>query len=258
MNRCLSLALAVLAAVLLVVAPSSAEMPKKEWKQGKKMLLKADTLYLRVDAPCETGRHSWGTWRSALVQVSPEGVETDDDDSRSSSWWHSESTFWGVRVNDPVRVDEVERDEGILEVYLIGQGPVEDEETVIQFVDVDSLDEFQQAFDHAFSRVPLQEEHDDWSQEMKEAIGDRRLVEGMTKRQAYYVTGRPVAVDKETEDGGEIEVWELRTDKGAETGYWVTRDDESTGLPDEIRFEDGVLVAIGPARDGGDDEFSLD
>lgn len=242
--------------ILSLAATASAEMPKKEWKEARKSLLQADTLYLRVDAPCETGRHSWGTWRSPLVQVSPEGVETDDDDSRTSSWWHAESTFWGIRVNDPVRVDEVERDDGVIEIYLIGQGPVEDEETVIQFVGVDSTDDFQKAFDHAFARGPLQDEHDDWSAETKRAIADRRLVEGMSKRQAFYVTGRPVGVDKDTVDGKDVEVWELRTDKGVETGFWASRHEESTGMPDEIRFEDGVLVSIGPVR--SEDEFSLD
>ena len=96
----------------------------------------------------------------------------------------------------------------------------------------------------------------DWPAEIRDAIGKRRLVEGMSKRQAYYVTGAPIKIDRSEEDGMAIEEWELRTSKGVEVGFWTSRTGETTGLPGSIRFEDGVLAAIGQVVDPN--KLSLD
>lgn len=247
-----------LGAALLVPLAADAELSRDDKKQIKEMLDDAE-LYMRVDAPCATGRHPYGTYKRPLVEISPEGVNTDADDVATSSWWHADSTYWGIRINDPVEVDEIdiEDDEGEVEIELEGRGPVDDEETVILLVDVWSFDDFQAAFDKAFARGPLQDEHADWSAEMKDAVAERRLVEGMNKRMAFYVTGRPERFETLTEDGKEVEIWHLRTDKGRKTGFWFSKGGEETGMPSTIRFEDGLLVGAGGEMQGGD-EFSID
>ena len=241
-----------------VASTASAELSREDRKKIQKEVEGAE-LYLRVDAPCATGRHPYGVYKRPLVEVSPEGVNTDADDVFTASWWHADSTYWGVSINDPVEVDEVdiEADERTVEIELEGRGPVEDEETVILLVEIDTYDDFRAAFDKAFSRRPLQEEHDDWSAEMKQAVGERRLVAGMNKRQAFYVTGTPERFEKSTEEGKEVEVWHLRQDKGMKTSFFFAKAGEETGLPATIRFEDGVLTDVGGTT-GGSEEFSID
>jgi hypothetical protein len=245
---------------LSVVLPSlaHAELSRDDRKQIKQVLDDAD-LWMRVDAPCATGRHPYGTYQRPLVEISPDGVNTDADDGDSFSWWHADSTYWGIRINDPVEVDEfdIEADDGEVEIELEGRGSADDEETVILFTDIYSFDDFQAAFDLAFARRPLQDEHDDWSAEMKDAIGERRLVDGMSKRMVFYVTGRPERFETRTEDGTEVEIWHLRTDRGRKTNWFFTGGSRDTGMPSSLRFEDGLLVGGSGAAEGNS-EFSID
>lgn len=241
-------------AALLLPATASAELSKPERKQLKKML--QGTLYMRIDAPCATGRHPFGVYKRPLVEVSPEGVNSEAEEAMTASWWHADSTYWGIRVNDPVKLDEIdEEDEGI-EIELEGVGPVEDESTVILLVGVSTLADAEAAVERAFARVPLQDEHDDWPQEIKDGIAERRLMEGMTKRQAYYITGRPESFEKRTEDGKEVEIWHLRESKGMKISFFYAKAGEESGLPSTIRFVDGKLVEGGSS--GSDDSFSID
>lgn len=245
--------LAILACLGMVSSPSSA-LTKSERQEIKQMLTKP--LYLRVDAPCATGRHAFGTYKRPLVEVSPEEVNTDGDLVFNASWWHADSTYWGVQVNDRVELDEVDfdDDDGEVEVELDASGSKNS--TVILFVKIVSLEDFEKAFDLVFSERPLQDHHDDWSDEVKSAIADRRLDDGMNKRQAYYITGTPERFEKREEKGQEIEIWHLRQDKGTKIGFFRAKSGESTGLPETIRFVDGKLVDVGSAGTGSD--FSLD
>lgn len=248
-------ALVVAAVLIALLAPSAqADLPKSDRKAVKQMF--EDRLYMRIDAPCATGRHPYGTYKRPLVEASPEGVNTEADEAMNASWFHADSTYWGIRINDPVELDEFDFDDDEIEVELEGVGPADKNATVIKFVDIDSLEDFQTAFDLVFATQPLQDEHDDWSDEVKEAIADRELQNGMTKRQVFYITGRPESFEKSEEDGKEVEIWRLRTDKGMKMGFFKAKAGESTGLPSSIRFEDGVLVK--GSRQGSDDSFSLD
>lgn len=59
------------------------------------------------------------------------------------------------------------------------------------FGGIKTLADFKAAFDRAFSRVPLQDEFPEWPAEVRQAIAEHRLSDGMTKRQAYCVVGNP-------------------------------------------------------------------
>lgn len=240
--------------LLLMTTATASALTKAERQEVKRML--SGPLYLKVDAPCATGRHTWGTYKRPLVEISPQEVNTDGDRTFTASWWHADSTYWGVQVNDQVELDEVEfeRDDNEVEAEL--EATDSNNSTVLLFVDIKTLDDFKAAFDLAFADRPLQDLHDDWSDDVKADIADRRLVNGMEKRQVFYVTGTPERFEKRQEDGKEIEIWHLRQDKGTKIGFFRAKTGESTGLPESIRFEDGKLVNVSQAGTG--DTFSLD
>jgi hypothetical protein len=244
----------MLVALILPAATAWGELAKAQRKQVKGLF--DGTLYLRIDAPCATGRHSFGVYKRPLVEVSPEGTNTDAENEFNASWWHADSTYWGIRVNDPVEFDELEFDGTEVEIELEGVGPAEDNSTVVKFVGIETLDDFQAAFDRTFSRQPLQDEHEDWSDEIKQAIADRRLVNDMNKRQVYYITGNPVRFEKKEEDGKQVEIWYTRQDRGMKLGYFGVKAGETTGLPATIRFEDGQVVDA--VETGTSSTFSLD
>jgi hypothetical protein len=98
---------------------------------------------------------------------------------------------------------------------------------------------------------PLQDEHDDWSAEVKGAIAKRQLLAGMTKRQAYCVTGTPERFEKTEKDGKEVETWYLRQNKGTKMGYFTMQTGAATGMPASIKFENGKLADFAAVGKGG-------
>jgi hypothetical protein len=247
--------LVALALTVLVGSAGFAQtLTRQERKQAEKLF--AGKLYLRIDAPCEIGRHPYGTYQSPLVEVSPEGANTEQGAGPNFGWFHAGSTSWKARINDQMELDELEWDDDdptSVEVEIEGAGKAEGHDTTIRFVQIRSMADFQAAFDKAFSRVPLQDEHADWSPEIKKAISERRLLQGMTKRQAYYIVGMPAKVDKPAEEGKEVEVWTLQS-QGLEIGFWTMKPGD-TGPAKTLRFEDGALVSFDAAPAG---EAALD
>ena len=249
--------LCTLGALLLVSIPAHGELAKAD----KKAIRQAfdGTLYLRMDAPCATGRHSFGTYKRALVEVSPEGSNTEDTGTvMTASWWHADSTYWGIRINDPVQLDEldIEADDAEIEIELEGIDEADGNSTVVKLVGINSLADFERAFEQTFSRIPLQDTHDDWPAEIKDAIAERKLVNGMNRRQVFYITGAPESFEKKEDDGKEIETWHLRQNRGMKMGFFTAKMGEKTGLPATIQFVDGALVDA--VQSGTSSDFSLD
>ncbi len=239
--------------LILLITPAFAGLGRSDKKEVKKLL--DGTFYARIDMPCATGRHAYGTYKRPLVEVSPEGVNTEAENVISASWYHADSTYWGVSVNEGLRVEEFDIEDDGIEIELESIDD-DDIQTVIMLVDIHNIDDFKKGLELAFSRVPLQDEHDDWSRDIKDAIAERRLVNGMSKKQAYCVTGRPVSFQKSEQGGKSVETWNLRTDKGVKMGYFTTKVNESTGLPSQIKFVDGSLV--NHKSMGSSSDFSLD
>ena len=227
----------------------SAELTREEKKRAKAML--DGTLYCRLDFPSQTGRHPFGVYHAALIEVSPAGAGGDVSDAVNVGWYHADSTDWSVRVNDAVTVDEAEFDGTTLEIALEGTGASEGRDTSIDFVEIATFADFEAAFDHAFSRTPLQEEHPDWPAEVRQAIARRELADGMSKRQAYYVVGAPESVETRQEDGKEVEIWTLRTAAGLKIGFFGSRVG-GTQAPRTLRFVDGALTLEGAKRPGSE------
>lgn len=227
---------------LLLGSTVAAGITKAEKKKAEGLF--SGTVYMRIDAPSKKGRHPYGIYYSPLVDVSPAGTNVETESELSVGWYHAESTVWKVRVNDQMELDELdwEDEEATVEIQLEGAGSSEGRDTSIRFVNIKSYADFEAAFARAFSKQPLQNEHADWSEEIKSAIAQRRLTVGMNKRQVFYIVGTPENVDKATEGGKAVELWTLRT-QGAEVGFWTFSAGENPANAKILRFEDGVLVS---------------
>jgi hypothetical protein len=230
---------AAFAAAILFASTAQAELPKADRKKAAKML--GGTLYFRIDAPCTQGRQPFGVYLSPLVEVSPTGINTDSDQGASFGWYHASSTVWDVHPNDTVELDETDWDGDSVEIELTGVGKTDGHDTVVKFVQINSLADFEAAFKLAFSNHPLQDEHPDWPDEIRKAIADRKLLPGMNKRQAFYVVGTPGQVDQTTEGEKKIETWTLRR-QGLEIGFFGVNPGDPTAPAEKLRFEDGLLV----------------
>ena len=226
---------------LLAALPASAQLSRQDRKQAQAML--AGTLYFRIDAPCGLGRQPFGTYKFPLVEVSPTEVKTEGGQSGiSGSLYNAQATYWGVGPNDTVSLDEIEWDEDTAEIEFEGVGATDGNDTVVKFVGLHSLDDFRKAVDLTFAHKPLQDEHDDWSPEVKKSIADRHLMNGMTKRQVFYVTGSPESTRTEEQKGQQVETWTMRQDKGMKVGFWTFSAGEKTGAPPVLKFVDGKLT----------------
>ena len=123
------------------------------------------------------------------------------------------------------------------------------------FVEITSIDHFKKAFDQAFSQVPLQDEHPEWPAEVRKGIAERRVVEGMTKRQAFCVVGMPVNIQISKENGTEVENWFPRQENGTVVTFRRLKS-TATGYPAMLKFVDGKVTVIETARRS--EELKLD
>jgi hypothetical protein len=227
---------------LCLHAFSAAELSGKDRKEAETMV--KGTLYLRIDAPCKYGYGGFGLSVKPLVEVSPTGYRTESTPITPTK--KKESVYWGFGPNDAVRYGKLSVKGEVDEVWLEGVPP-NDNEVIVQFVQIKTLDDFKAAFNQAFSTVPLQEEHPEWPAEIRKAIAERRVVEGMTKKQAFAVVGAPINVLTGTENGAETETWFPRQEKGTLVTFRKLRS-TATGFPAQLKFVDGKLVAITKAN----------
>ena len=240
------LAVAGALAIGSIASVAAAELPKDARKQIKSQFV-GKTVYARIDLPHKSGRHAWGTYKAPLVEVTPAGHNTDAEEGFRASAFHADSTYWGTMPNAKLRAAGVDFDEGNVEIELAGVDN-DEEGTVILFKDIGSVDEFTKAWDNVLSDVPLQDAHDDWSAEIKQAVGERRLLEGMNKRQAFYVVGAPERFEKSDEGGSSVETWYTRQDRGMKMGFWYSHTGSSEGIPTTLKFVDGKLAEIGMSK----------
>lgn len=240
---------------VLAASPVSAKLSKPERKEAASML-KGKVLYLRTDAPCTQGRHAYGVYRSPVVDISPEGVNLQVEEGASFGWFHAGSTVWDARINDSVKLDELDWEDDTVEIELEGVGRSDDRDTTLRFVEIHSLEDFRAAFEHTFSHQPLEDEHPEWPAEIREAIAERQLLDGMNKRQAYYVVGTPAQVEKKEEDGKKVEIWTLRK-AGVRIGFFGARTGDPSAPAQYIRFEDGKLTSSSRLQ-GGAEALDLD
>ncbi|HEY1206549.1 MAG: hypothetical protein ABSH46_08590 [Bryobacteraceae bacterium] len=209
------------ALALALSAADGQPLSPKDFDQAKKMT--KGTWYLRVDAPClyeAGGRYNSAAFlaREGVVIASPSAVNTELDGAAQVP----SGAAWVLRPNDPIGrgalyySKEGNRD---LEFDFDGLGlPPKERESIVAFRDIHSFEDFKTAFERAFSRVPLQDAHAEWSEEVSVAVKEHRLIEGMDRRQVHAVIGLPEKVEIDKSEGRLVEKWYSRPVEGTVTG----------------------------------------
>lgn len=219
----------VVSAVSLLAAVSiaKAELRGHERDEAKRMVF--EKIYLRTDVP--TNDHV-----DPFIEISPAGYSWERRVADDQAKKKSTSVYWPFRPNDMVKWGKPRYERDTITVWFEGQ---KDELKVI-FVHINTLDDFKRAFDRVFSRMPLQDEHPDWPDQVRQAIVDRQVIEGMTTQQASCVIGTPVKVETAKEAGADVLLWYPRQ----ETGDLRRGRMAKTGLPSKLKFVNDRLTAI--------------
>jgi len=233
---CISMAFFFLLCTPLAVR---AQLSGQDRQAAAKMI--AGTLYLRLHTPCKFGTGQWGAGLGSVLEVSP----TTHDVQRKLALPRTsrrESTYWGFFPNQAVHYGKLSYEDGAIQIWMEGVKP-NDAELQIDFIQINSLDDFTKAFNQTFSKVPLQDEHPEWPAEVRAAIAERKVIAGMTKEQAYDVVGDPVSVTTGVESGANVETWLTHQETGATIGGRLHRSTH-TGFPKSLKFVDGKLQVI--------------
>ena len=224
---------------LLFTPAVQAALSKQERDSAKAMT--SGTLYLRLDVPCKYGSGGFGLNVEPVLEVSPTGHDAEHRLNLPNKN-KRESVYWGFFPNDAVRYAKLSFDGDTVRVWMEGVPPKNDE-IMIDFVHIQTMDDFSKAFNRTFSKVPLQDEHQDWPAEVKQAVGGHNLIAGMTKEQAFAVVGTPINVTTGEENGSKVETWFPRQDKGTVVTYRKNKSTR-TGFPSLLKFVDGKLQVI--------------
>jgi hypothetical protein len=189
-------------------------------------------IYLRTDVPTNDDVEPF-------VEISPNGYSWERlvglAEEKARNRGEPSGVYWAFRPNDTVKWGSPKYDGSTITVWFEG----ELDELKVRFVGIQTLDDFRKAFDQVFSRTPLQDVPE-WPAEVRAAIAERRVVEGMTRKQASSVVGTPLRI--ETSRSGEVtmEVWHPRQDTGD------TREGRApkTGLPAKLVFVGDTLTTV--------------
>jgi hypothetical protein len=237
--------MAAIAFVLVTCAvPALAQYTGKDRDQMNQMI-KAD-LYLRNNVPCRYTSGGFGIGAEVVIEVSPTGLDWDKNLALIAEKKQSrgvDTIYWGFGPNDMIHDGKLYFKNDVVELWAEGGKP-KDTEIWIRFVQIKSLDDFKKAFDLILSPKPLQDEHPEWPEEIRKAIGSRNVIPGMTRAQAFVVLGNPIGVDEGEKDGKKTEIWFPRQDTGT-AGSWGKVASGETGFPVSVQFVDGKVVAIG-------------
>jgi len=233
------------ALLFLLFAPLvvRAELSKEDREAAKRMI--AGTLYLRLDVPLKYVMGSFGWGPEAVLEVSPNGHDTTRILSLPIKNPKKAKLNWVFYPNYPVRFGKLLFKADTVSVWAEGVSP-NDYEIMIDFIQINSLDDFTKAFNQTFSKVPLQDEHPDWPSDVRSGIAEHKLVVGMTKDQAFDVVGTPLEIKTDEENSVKVETWSPRQDGGT-IGGRNRQKNMRTGFPTLLKFADGTLQRINPA-----------
>lgn len=227
--------LTLLGAAIVAMAiptPGLAQLSPADRAAASKMV--EGRLYLKIDAPCDHGREV------PMVEVSPASVDLETRISELTPE-NRLNLFWRFGPNDPVHGTVLRFGLDRIRVWSEGVSPKNDQ-FMIEFVRIKTLDDFRRAFALTFSRVPLHDAHPEWPAEVRQAIAARRLIEGMTPEQARAVIGAPTRVEASEEAGTPLETWYPRQENGVRKVF--RNASLTTGFPRSLKFVGGKLAAI--------------
>ena len=238
----------ILAAVL--VSLGAAELSSNDRSVIKEMT--RGELYLRNNVPCRYTSGGWGVGAEVVTEVSPSGVEWEKNLQTAQEqqqkkgkrrWAGIDTIFWGFGPNDVIRYAKLYfKGNGVVELWAEGVKP-KNVDVWIRFVNIQNREDFKKAFDLILGPKPIQEDHPEWAPEIRKAIADHTVIEGMTKAQAFAVVGTPMRAATNDEAGKKVEIWFPRQETGASGSYGKVVS-ASTGFPAELRFIDGKLAVI--------------
>ncbi len=217
-----------IAFLLWTIPAALAELRGKDRESALKMVYQS--VYLRDAVPTSDQVEPF-------MEISPSGYSSDRlvgiAEEKARKRKKPSGVYWAFRPNDMVRWGSLVYRADTITVWFQGRR----DELKVVFIKIATLDDFKKAFDHLFSTKPLQDEAPDWSEEVKTAIAERRVIEGMTKKQAACVVGTPLKV----ESGMGMETWSTRQDT-----YDPWRTPPKTWYPPKLRFVGDRLAAIEP------------
>jgi hypothetical protein len=238
----------ILAAVLVSLA--AAELSSNDRSVLKEMT--RGELYLRNNVPTRYTSGGWGIGAEVVTEVSPSGVEWEKNLQAAHEqqqkkgkrrWSGIDTIYWGFGPNDMIRYAKLYfKGNGVVDLWAEGIKP-KNVEIYIRFVGIQNREDFKKAFDLILGPKPIQEDHPEWSPEIRKAIADHTVIEGMTKAQAFAVVGTPMRAATNDEAGKKVEIWFPRQETGASGSYGKVVS-ASTGFPAELRFIDGKLAVI--------------
>jgi len=241
-------AIGLVAAALFVLPHAEAQLTKNDRAEVEKSI--PPTVYLRIDLPCVYGKQGLiASWVEPMVEVSPTGVTVSQDEGWRGSVWTGtkRNMFWGFGPNDSLKYNSVEfAKDGTITVYFVGLGPKQlkkNQEAAVKLVSVKTIDDFKAAFNVAFSKAPLQDEHPEWPEEIRKAVGEHVVLAGMSKEQVTCVVGKPVDIEAGEEGGAKTEIWHIRQEKGVWSG-WLSNKATKTGEVSRVTFLDGKVTKI--------------
>lgn len=234
--------------VLYLPLTLNAQLSKEDKETAKSMI--SGTLYLRLDVPLRSEVGNWGIGSAPLLEVSPTGYDithllnltmSSKEMTATSKFAKRERINYIFYPNYAVHAGALKFNGDEADLMLEGFKPINYEVT-INFIHINSLDDFTKAFKQTFSKVPLQDEHPEWPVDVRNAIVEHRLVAGMTKQQAFDVVGTPLDVKSDEANGAHTEIWHPRQDKGQIIDRrGKVEDVGSTGFPVQLKFVDGKL-----------------
>jgi len=253
MTKFASQALTVLTAALLALPSARAQLTRSDRARLEESI--PQTVYLRIDLPCVYGKVGlMASWVQPMVYVSPTGVSTSLDEGWTGGpIGPKRHMLWGFGPNDPLkRTRLLVGTDGTVTLYFLGLEPRVLQRNLPAAIDIVACKtpaDFQAAFDRAFSKTPLQDEHPDWSDAVRKAIAGRVLLAGMSREQVRCVTGTPIDIEDGEEGGAKTETWHIRQEKGVWAGVLQNRKIKS-GAVSRVTFADGKVIKIDsdPAR----------
>lgn len=205
-----------------------------------------DTVWALKDLPARSGYAMMASYLSPIAEVRPDGFTIDATEVARGTVVGAETVWFGVRPYDTLELKEVVFDDDFCVIAFVGVGASAGRDTKIKLF-ARSLGEVKQGLDQLVSTAdPIQA---DWPAPIQQAIHNRTVINGMSKRQAYLVVGEPTSVSVNDIAGKKVETWITRQTEGMRIGVGAAV--SVTGYPPTFRFEDGVVVGLATAPGGG-------
>jgi hypothetical protein len=209
---------AVLLAITAAV-PSDAEAGRKE-KAAEKAYAAAfigeleaaypDTVWALKDLPVKSGLTMGIPWVGPIAEVSTTGFVIEAVSGVSSYGVGVDSVWFSVRAYDTLTFKEAEFDDGRWVIVFSGAGDAKGRDTKLVLQGAEPFGAFKPILDQLLSSSDPLAGYADWSDDVKRAIRGRVLLNGMNKRQAYFVVGEPTGSSVRDESGTKVETWNPR------------------------------------------------